>query len=79
MAPRSLPVVSGRDAVRALEKLGFELHNVRGSHHVMKRAGPPARAVSVPVHGRKELPRGTLKAIIEQSGATKEEFVKALG
>jgi predicted RNA binding protein YcfA (HicA-like mRNA interferase family) len=64
--------------VAALQKTGFELDRIRGSHHVMRHDGPPVRAVSVPVHGNRPLPRGTLKAIIEQSGLELEEFIALL-
>jgi predicted RNA binding protein YcfA (HicA-like mRNA interferase family) len=70
-----LPSVSGRECVRALERVGFYVDRQRGSHIVMKRDDPPARVV-VPDH--RELKRGTLRAIIRQAGLTVEEFVELL-
>lgn len=70
-----LPRVSGRDCVKALEKIGFYLKHQVGSHMVMRRNNPFAQTV-VPAH--KELDRGTLRAIIRQSGLTVEEFVALL-
>jgi len=34
----SLPVVSGAEAVRALQRLGFVIARQRGSHIVLRRA-----------------------------------------
>jgi predicted RNA binding protein YcfA (HicA-like mRNA interferase family) len=70
-----LPVVSGRECVRTLEKAGFYVARQRGSHIIMKRDDPTGR-VTVPQH--RELDRGTLKGIIEQAGLTVDEFVELL-
>lgn len=78
MSPRQLPSLSGKAVVRALRDAGFELRNVRGSHHVLIRPGAPPRMVSVPVHGGRTMPIGTLRAIIEQAGLTVEEFAALL-
>jgi predicted RNA binding protein YcfA (HicA-like mRNA interferase family) len=71
----TLPVVSGAECVKALERAGFIVSRQRGSHIIMRRAQPLARA-TVPNH--KELDRGTLRAIIRQSGLTVDEFVALL-
>ena len=44
----------------------------------MLHDGPPVRVVSVPVHGSKPLPRGTLHDIIKKSGFTAEQFIAQL-
>lgn len=51
------PAVSGKEAVRVLEKLGFQLDRVEGSHHMLVKSGVP-RTVVVPVHGSHGLPKG---------------------
>ena len=73
----NFPAVNGREAVRALQNLGFRLDRVEGSHHMMVKEGHP-RAVPVPVHGSKTLPKGTLAGIIRMAGVTKEQFVRNL-
>ena len=78
MAPKGLPAISGRQAVRAFLRLGFKIDRIRGSHHILLHEGPPVRAVSIPVHGNKTLPRGTLLDIIKKSGCKVEEFVSEL-
>lgn len=77
MADR-FPVCTGQQVRRALEKCGFSLRRVNGSHHVMRHEGPPVRNVTVPVHGSKTLKRATLAAIIKQAGLTVEEFNSVL-
>ena len=70
-----LPVISGADCVKALAKIGFEVHRQRGSHIVLVRKSPPSQT-TIPNH--KELDRGTLRAIIRQTGLTVEEFISLL-
>ena len=72
-----LPVVSGRDAVRALERVGYRLDHQRGSHLILRHEKPPYRRLSVPDH--RELAKGTLRAIIRQSGLTVDAFIALLG
>ena len=70
-----LPVVSGNDCVKALEKIGFYFKRQEGSHIVLRRDNPFSQVV-VPDH--KELDRGTLRAIIRQAGMSVDEFAKLL-
>lgn len=70
-----LPCVSGLDAVQALQRDGWKLDRQRGSHMVMIKAGS-CFTLSVPNH--RELDRGTLRAIIRQSGLTVDEFLRLL-
>ena len=69
-----LPVVGGRDVVRALQRAGFVVDRVVGSHHVMTLPNDPTRTVTVPVHGGRDLKPGTLRSIIRQAGFGVEEF-----
>ncbi len=70
-----LPVISGAECIKALEKVGFVVYRQRGSHIVLVRQMPPAQT-TVPNH--KELDRGTLRAIIRQTGLTVDEFIALL-
>lgn len=70
-----LPVVSGAECVKALGKIGFEVYRQRGSHITMVRKSPSSQT-TIPNH--RELDRGTLRAIIRQTGLTVEEFVALL-
>jgi predicted RNA binding protein YcfA (HicA-like mRNA interferase family) len=72
-----LPRISGAEAIRALERLGFTQVRQRGSHVVLKRIGPEkATGCVVPLHA--ELAIGTLRGILKQAGVTKEEFITKL-
>jgi len=69
----ALPVVSGRQAIKTLGRLGFEQVSQRGSH-VKMRSG--SLTAIVPLHD--ELARGTLRSILRQANLTNEEFLAAL-
>jgi predicted RNA binding protein YcfA (HicA-like mRNA interferase family) len=75
-----LPVVSSDDVIRALKKAGFAYapRRGKGSHVALYRLDDEGRHRLVIVPKRKELPRGTLKAILEQAGLTTEAFVGLL-
>ncbi len=71
----TLPVVSGGECMRALQRADFQLVRRESSHLVLRRADPFAQ-VTVPDH--KEIDRGTLRAIIRQAGMTVDEFSSLL-
>lgn len=68
-----LPRVSGAEAVRALQRLGFEVTRQRGSHIVMRRG---ASGCVVPNHRAVKI--GTLSGVLRQAGVSVEEFIAAL-
>ena len=71
-----LPVVSGREVVRALERAGFAQVSAKGSHcklfHDERRL-----TVIAPLH-RGALPRGTLGSILRQAGMTADDLQQLL-
>ncbi|MGC8562938.1 MAG: type II toxin-antitoxin system HicA family toxin [Thermoplasmata archaeon] len=71
-----LPIVSGSEVVKALTKIGFFIDHQTGSHVIMRREGEKILTITVPQH--RELKKGTLRAIIRQSGLTAEEFKNLL-
>jgi predicted RNA binding protein YcfA (HicA-like mRNA interferase family) len=71
-----LPQVTGARTVRALERAGFDVARVSGSHH--RLIHPDGRAATVPVHGGKPLREATLRNILKQSGLTVAEFAALL-
>lgn len=73
-----LPAVNGRETIRALERAGFVLVRIKGSHHVMEHPQHPTRTTTVPVHGAKALRKGTLRSILKQTGLTVDEFLDLL-
>ncbi len=69
--------VSGEEAARALERLGFVRVRQRGSHVVLKRQTPEGEVgCVVPLH--RELAIGTLQGILKQAKVTTEEFMSKL-
>lgn len=72
-----LPVLSGRDVIKVLKKIGFEEKRQKGSHIILiKEREEGKRAVVVPNH--REIDKGTLLEIIRQAGLKREEFLKLL-
>jgi predicted RNA binding protein YcfA (HicA-like mRNA interferase family) len=54
------------EIIKLLQKNGWFIHNVRGSHHQFKHAQKKEK-VTVP-HPKHELPKGTCRAILKQAG-----------
>jgi predicted RNA binding protein YcfA (HicA-like mRNA interferase family) len=73
-----LPSVNGRRVVQALQRGGFAVDRIVGSHYVLVMSGQSARTVTVPVHGGRDLKPCTLRAIIRQAGLTVDDFVHLL-
>ncbi|MBZ0256366.1 type II toxin-antitoxin system HicA family toxin [bacterium] len=71
-----LPVLSCAEIVKALLKIGYEIDHQSGSHIVLRQTNPPHRRLSVPNH--KEIAKGTIRAIIRQSGLSIDEFLTLL-
>ncbi len=72
-----VPIISGMDAVRAFERVGFVVVRISGSHHIMKKEGHPHR-LSIPVHSGKNVGKGLLQSQIAAAGLTTEEFLELL-
>ncbi len=59
-----LPVFKGKELIKFLEYLGFQVTRTKGSHSRLK--SEDGRATSVPVHGNKDIPKGLLRKIIRE-------------
>lgn len=70
-----LPIVSGRDARRAFERVGWVFRRQNGSHMILTKSGSIV-SLSIPDH--RELAPGTLRKLIRAAGMTVEEFIAAL-
>jgi predicted RNA binding protein YcfA (HicA-like mRNA interferase family) len=68
--------VSGREAVRAFERVGFAVDRQRGSHIQLRQVSAPHRRLTVPDH--RTLAKGLLRALIRDAGLTVDEFVELL-
>lgn len=69
-----LSVVSGKDICKILSKVGYVEDHQTGSHFILIKKQYPFRRLSIPNH--KEIAKGTLRAIIRQSGLSLEEYNK---
>ena len=68
--------LSGREVRTALERAGFVFRRQTGSHMILRRDEPYARAV-IPDH--KQVRTGTLRRIIADAGLSVEQFMNLLG
>lgn len=71
-----LPAVKPKDLIRVLEKKGWRLDRIRGSHHIMVHP-ILKKAVPVPMHNR-DLKTGTLSGILRSAGISREELTELL-
>jgi predicted RNA binding protein YcfA (HicA-like mRNA interferase family) len=68
-----LPTLTGREVIKILERRGWYVKRVRGSHHVLRHPTIPD-AIPVPVHGSRPVKRGTLRNILKTAGISREEL-----
>jgi predicted RNA binding protein YcfA (HicA-like mRNA interferase family) len=72
----ALPVLSGRQLVKVLGRLGYAVDRQRGSHIILRHSEPPHRRLVVPDHG--EIAKGTLRALLRDAGLTIDELRRML-
>jgi predicted RNA binding protein YcfA (HicA-like mRNA interferase family) len=65
--------VSGKEFAKILERHGWSLLRVQGSHHIYGRAGSDAR-LSVPVHVNQTLKTGLLRHLMKTAGITENDL-----
>jgi predicted RNA binding protein YcfA (HicA-like mRNA interferase family) len=56
--------INGKDLIRAIEKRGWFLLRISGSHHIYGKAGSIVR-ISIPVHGNKPLKAGLVRHLLK--------------
>lgn len=75
-----LPRISGKETIRRLKKLGFEIFDQSGSHVYLHKWDQQqniwTQRITVPVHGQKILKLGTLNSILKQAEVNTERFSK---
>jgi len=69
-----LPILSGKEIIKTLEKIGYRQIRQRGSH--IRLSCPGRKFVTVPNH--KTIGRGLLRKILRDVKISKEEFKKLL-
>jgi len=68
-----LKAISGKEFAKLLEKKGWVLQRVSGSHHIYVKEGTSVR-LSVPIHGNKLLKIGLLKHFMKVAGIRENEL-----
>jgi predicted RNA binding protein YcfA (HicA-like mRNA interferase family) len=68
----NLPGISGKRAIKALQRLGFVFLRQKGSHAILRRG---ERGCVVPMH--RQVNSWTMTGVLKQAGISSEEFLKA--
>lgn len=71
-----IPVTKPKEAIKALQKAGFIIDHITGSHHVLYHHSKQLRTV-VPFHN-KPLKRKTLMNVLKQAEISIDEFKELL-
>jgi predicted RNA binding protein YcfA (HicA-like mRNA interferase family) len=68
-----LPALTARELIKALARAGFVRWRQKGSHLTLYR-GQDRRALTIPVHFAKTIPKGTLQSILKQAGLSTSDL-----
>jgi predicted RNA binding protein YcfA (HicA-like mRNA interferase family) len=68
-----MKAVSGKEFAKILERHGWILLRVQGSHHIYGKAGSDVR-LSVPIHGNQPLKTGLLRHLMKLAGITEDDL-----
>ncbi len=71
-----LPSVTGNQIIKALQKIGFAVARVKGSHHILIHSD--GRRTVVPVHSSEDIGTGLLSQILKDCQITRDEFKEFL-
>lgn len=68
-----MKAVSGKALCKIVERQGWQLKRITGSHHIYAKVGIDV-ILSIPVHSNRDLPIGILKSIIKDAKLTEEDL-----
>lgn len=68
-----MKVLSGKEFAKLVERHGWQLLRVHGSHHIYGKAGSAVR-LSIPIHGNQPLKRGLLVHLVKQAELTEADL-----
>jgi len=71
-----LPRIKGKDFIKILNRIGFTLDHIHGSHHIFRNSN--GKKITIPIHGNHEIPIGTLSGILTDIDISKEKFITLL-
>ena len=64
--------ISGKKVAKILERKGWRLIRVRGSHHRYQKNNV---SISIPIHGNQDLKIGLLKSVMKQANLTESDLI----
>ena len=67
-----LPRCSGKQLVESLQRAGFEVVRIRGSHHFLRH--PDGRSTVVPVHSGETIGPGLLSKILRDCELSRDDL-----
>jgi predicted RNA binding protein YcfA (HicA-like mRNA interferase family) len=65
--------LSGKDLARLVERHGWQLLRIHGSHHIYGKSGSVVR-LSIPLHGNQALKTGLLKHLLRMAGLQESDL-----
>lgn len=65
--------VSGKELCRIVDRHGWQLLRINGSHHIYGKAGSVVR-LSIPVHANQPLKMGLLRHLLKQANLTEQDL-----
>lgn len=65
--------VTGREFARVVERRGWSLLRVNGSHHIYGKIGSVVR-LSIPIHGSKPLKAGLLRHLMKMADVSEDDL-----
>jgi len=72
-----LPILSGKDVIKVLSKLGYQHVRTSGSHAILNKQTEKGK-ITIPVPLHNELAKGTLKSIMRQANLSLEDLLRLL-
>lgn len=65
--------ISGKALCRLIERYGWRLKRITGSHHIYCKEGESV-ILSIPVHSNRDLPIGTLRSLMRDAGLREQDL-----
>lgn len=65
--------LTGQELAKLIERHGWNLVRIHGSHHIYNKAGVKPR-ISIPIHGNRPLKAGLARHLLKISGVPEEEW-----
>jgi predicted RNA binding protein YcfA (HicA-like mRNA interferase family) len=65
--------ITGKELAKALQRRGWQLSRVKGSHHIFLKDGRRERIV-IPIHGSQPLKIGLLHALMKMADLNEDEI-----